>query len=108
MLLKPFNQALNRKLFLNPCTFKSVRGYSFTKSVFASNINMNMTNNINVPDEANLTGFALVNKRAANMIYTIYGERALTKILQIGGNLDFVGSLGRVSQYVSFHFSNYI
>ncbi len=68
-------------------------------STTSKNINMNITSNINIPHgDANLTGFNLINKRAANMVYTIYGEKSLTKILQIGNNTKFVESLGRVSR----------
>ena len=97
-IYRPYLQYTSKSIL--PVVAQSiVRTYSYTYQLNNKNINMDMTKNINIPDEANLKGFELVNKRAANMIYTIYGERQLTKILQIGGNMQFVGSLGRVSIY---------
>jgi len=52
-----------------------------------------------IPEEASLQGWALVNKRAANMVFTVYGEKPMTKLLQIGGSPAFVDSLGSVSYY---------
>jgi hypothetical protein len=50
-----------------------------------------------VPDEAKLTGWALVSRRAANMVFTVYGEKPMTKVLQLGGDTGFIDALGNVS-----------
>ena len=67
------------------------------------NINMNILpddmmngNTHHIPDDSHLKGFELVNKRAANMVFTVFGERAFTKMLQIGGSVHFVEALGSV------------
>ena len=57
---------------------------------------MDKQGNYVIPEEANLKGYALVNKRIANMTFTVFGERSLTKMLQIGGSASYVEALGRV------------
>lgn len=51
---------------------------------------------LTAPEESSLQGFNLVNKRAANMVLTVFGEKPMTKMLQVGGCTGFIDALGKV------------
>ena len=84
--------------------FPSLSRVLFARNSSGKNINMSVlphepisgTGSYSIPDEAHLKGFKLVSRRAANMVYTVFGEKAMTKMLQVGGCTGFVDALGKV------------
>lgn len=118
-LSRTFTHTSQWRLFRTPSVILSVAysssSYQCNNEVAAGsskNINMNMLPDVSsvaggstgftIPEEAYLKGWELVNKRATNMVYTVFGEKPMTKMLQIGGSTSFIDALGKVCSFFMY------